>query len=113
MLRDFHAMGGAAVMAAWPVGREVTVLDFLDDTTVSVGEGRIVANSDKVPQPPCGGCRTSVDIKVEGIPDILAVDASRTLHHYVVLGRFARSIVNYCKLAGLRAVDLTAKSQLT
>jgi len=112
MLRDFHAMGGASVMAAWPVDKEVTVVDFLDETTVSVGEGRIVANSDKVAQPPCGGCRTSVDIAVEGVRDILAVDASRTLHHYVVLGRFARNIVNYCKLAGLKAVDLTAKSRL-
>jgi len=112
MLRDFHAMGGVSVMAAWPVGGDVTVLDFLDEDTVSVAEGRIVANSDHVTQPPCGGCRTSVDIAVKGIPDILDVDASRTLHHYVVLGRFKQNIVNYCKLAGLKAVDLTAKARL-
>lgn len=111
MLRDFHAMGGVSVMAAWPVGREVTVLDFLDKATVIVGQGRIVANSDNVPQPPCGGCRTSVDIALEGVGDILAVKCP-TLHHYVVLGRSARSVVNYCKLAGLKAFDLTAKSQL-
>ena len=111
MLRDFHSMGGVTVMAAWPVGREVTVLDFLDKTTVIVGEGPIVANTDNIAQPPCGGCRTSVDIAVEGIPDILAVKCP-TFHHYVVLGRYKQSIVNYCKLAGLKCFDLTAKTQL-
>jgi hypothetical protein len=109
MLRDLHAMGGVSMMAAWPVGREVTVVD-LHGKDVIVGEGRVVANTEQIAQPPCGGCRTSVDIAVDGLADVLAVKC-QTLHHYVVLGRYLRPVVHYCKLAGLKAFDLTATTQ--
>jgi len=109
-LRDFHSAPSVAMMVAWPIGRDVTVVDMADKNTVIVGEGPIVANTGNVPQPPCGGCRTSVDIAVEGVQNVLDIKCT-SLHQYIVLGRHKRSVSNYCKLAGLKCFDLTLKTQ--
>jgi hypothetical protein len=108
-LRDFHAEGGVSVMAAWPIGREVTVIDLLGPDTLSVASGRVVANTEQVAQPPCGGCRTSVEIALDDIPDVLEVQPSRDLHEWCFLGNHRRDIINYSKLAGLKVADLTGK----
>jgi len=112
-LRDFHAEGGVSVMAAWPIGREVTVIDLLGPDTLSVASGRVVANTEQVAQPPCGGCRTSVEIALDDIPDILEVHPSRDLHEWCFLGNHRRDIINYSKLAGLKVADLTGKPLVT
>ena len=59
-------------------------MDFLGPKSIIVSSGRVVANTKDMPQPPCGGCRTCVEFKVDGIADTLDIVAG---HHKVHVGQ--------------------------
>ena len=107
VLRNFHAMGGVCPMVAWPVGKAATVMDFLGGKSVLVNSARVVANTEKITQPPCGGCRTSVELAVDGVANTLDIHAGH--HKWCILGNYARKIRNFCKLTALPVADLTGK----
>jgi hypothetical protein len=107
VLRNFHAMGGVCPMVAWPIGNEATIMDFLNENSMILGTVRVVANTEKIAQPPCGGCRTSVEFAVDGVANTLDIEAGH--HKWCVLGNYGRKIRNFCKLAGIQVADLTGK----
>jgi len=106
-LRNFHAMGGVCPMVAWPVGKKATIMDFLGGKSIIVSTGRVVRNTEKITQPPCGGCRTSVEFAMDGIANTLDMQAGH--HKWCILGNYGRRIRNFCKLAGIPVADLTGK----
>ncbi len=106
---------GVAPQVLWPEGEQITVMKFADPAwfampakpeeaagTIWLGSGRVMTNIDT---PPSGGCRTSLEAKLDGVDRIEDV---RMLHHMLyVLGEHKEKIEAYCELAGLKAESLT------
>ena len=114
-----HAESGTSVAAQvlWPVGEKITIMKFphprdqREDHMPSpngalanrlrIGSGRVVCNIDT---PPSGGCRTLVEVAVDGVEDIVKV---KMLHHMLyVLGDHTPKFKAYCKLAGIQVESL-------
>jgi hypothetical protein len=114
-LRSFHANRGVSIQASWPVGKEATIVDRLSlkDSLFTVVSGRVVANNDRIQQPPCGGCRTVVEFALDWQGDILDLHPGDDLHATAILGNFRRPLMLFCKLAGLTPVDITGKPVAT
>ena len=106
-LRDFHNTGGGVCpMVAWPIGKRATIMDFHEDA-LSLGAGRVVANTEDFAQPPCGGCRTTVAFELDDVRDVLKTGSGH--HQWCVLGDVTRSLQAYCQLADVKVADLTGE----
>ena len=99
-LRSYHTGTGAAMQVLWPIGREVTVMQFAGPQQMILGSGRVVSN---VAQPPSGCCRTAVELAMDGVPD---TDEAKGFHQLFILGKLERGFRAYCQLAGIQAVSL-------
>jgi hypothetical protein len=63
---------------------------------ILLGTGRVVRNIDS---PPAGGCRTSLEVKVDGADDVRSL---KHLHHQLfILGNHKDRLRAYCELAGI------------
>jgi len=102
VLRDYHTQTGVAPQVLWPVGRDVTVMEFAGPDRIILGTGRVRAN---IPQPPSGCCRTAVEMELDGVTDSLGrVDARNTkgFHQLFILGNLRRTFQAYGRLAGIK-----------
>ncbi|MEA3367150.1 MAG: hypothetical protein U9R68_03435 [Planctomycetota bacterium] len=102
VLRDYHTQTGVSPQVLWPVGRDVTVMEFAGPQRIILGTGRVRAN---IPQPPSGCCRTAVEVELDGVTDSLGrVDARDTkgFHQLFILGNLGRMFRAYGKLAGIK-----------
>lgn len=105
VLRDLHNTGsGVAMMVEWPIGRRATLMDMREDARFEIGSGVVTRNTKDVPQPPCGGCRTSVAFALDNVDD--ALKAALGHHKWCVLADIVRPFLAYAKLAGLEVSDL-------
>ena len=100
---------GAVPQVLWPVGKEVTIMKFSDAawwaapknpascaSSILLGTGRVVRNIDN---PPSGGCRTSLEVRLDGIDDVRKL---KYLHHQlIVLGDHKERLRAYCELAAI------------
>jgi hypothetical protein len=100
---------GVATQVLWPVGEEVTIMKFSDAawwaapkdpasaaSSILLGTGQIVRNIDN---PPSGGCRTSLEVQVDGIDDVRQM---KHLHHQlIILGNHKDNLRAYCEMAGI------------
>ena len=105
---------GVAPQVLWPVGEEVTIMKFSDAawwaapknpascaSSILLGTGRVVRNIDN---PPSGGCRTSLEVQVDGIDDVRKL---QHLHHQlIILGNHKERLRAYCELAGIEVQTL-------
>ena len=57
---------GVSPQVLFPVGEPVTVMKFDGPGKIILGTGEVAANIDT---PPCGGCRTSVELKIDNLAD--------------------------------------------
>jgi hypothetical protein len=89
---------GVAPQVIWPVGEVVTVMKFDGPGKMILGTGQVVSNIDT---PPCGGCRTSLELRMDNVAD--SRDC-KGFHQLFVLGRHDRLIQAYCRLAGIEVV---------
>jgi len=65
-------------------------------SSILLGTGRVVRNIDN---PPSGGCRTSLEVQVDGIDDVRKL---KYLHHQlIILGKHKERLRAYCELAGI------------
>ena len=97
LLRSFHTKTGCSVQVLWPVGKEMTLIQFAGDgRSMMLGTGRVVAN---IAQPPSGCCRTAVEVTVDGCDDTRDV---KGFHQLFILGNLARAFKMYGTLAGIR-----------
>ena len=91
---------GVSPQVIWPIGEEVTVMKFDGPSKMILGTGKVVTNIDT---PPCGGCRTSVEITLDGVED---PRDSKGFHQLFVLGRHERLVQAYCQLSGIEVVHV-------
>lgn len=89
---------GVAIQVLWPVGEPVTLVRFTSPNELIVDTGTVIGN---VPTPPAGGCRTSIEIKMDNVEDARDVMG---FHQVVVLGKHRHEVESFCQLYGIRVV---------
>lgn len=99
LLRDHSESAlGVAMQVLWPVGEPVSLVRFTSANEMIIDTGIVTGNVDT---PPAGGCRTSVEIKMDGIEDCRDV---KGFHQVVVLGNHRRVLEAFCELYGIQHV---------
>ena len=91
---------GVSPQVLWPVGEPVTLIDFDGSGRLILGTGEVVTNIDT---PPCGGCRTSVELEMDDVED---TRDCKGFHQLFILGRHDRLFRAYCRLAGIEVVPI-------
>ncbi len=91
---------GVAPQVLWKLGQKVTIMKFQKSNSIILGTGKVVANIDT---PPSGGCRTSVELELDDVPD--ARDA-KGFHQLFIYGDLEKEFMAYCQLAGIKVVHL-------
>ncbi|MBN2581186.1 MAG: hypothetical protein JXB10_19550 [Pirellulales bacterium] len=91
---------GVSPQVLWPIGEPVTVMQFEGPTKMILGTGKVLANIDT---PPAGGCRTSVELALDGVAD---TRDCKGFHQLFVLGKHDHLLKAYCQLAGIEVVPL-------
>ncbi|MGQ9524462.1 MAG: hypothetical protein ACUVTZ_06410 [Armatimonadota bacterium] len=89
---------GVSVQVLWPVGEPVTLVRFNNPNEMIIDTGTVVSN---VPTPPAGGCRTSIEIKMDNVEDCRDVMG---FHQVVTLGNHRRVVEGFCQLYGIRII---------
>lgn len=99
ILRSHSESGlGISVQVLWPVGSPVSLIRFKDANELILDTGTVVSNVDT---PPAGGCRTSVEIKMDNIEDSRDVLG---FHQVVTLGQHRQVVEGFCQLYGIKVV---------
>ena len=85
ILRDHSESAlGVSVQVLWPVGAPVTLVRFQNTNELILDTGTVVSNVDT---PPAGGCRTSVEVRMDNVEDCRDVLG---FHQVVTLGDHRR-----------------------
>lgn len=87
---------GVSLQVIWEPGREVTIMQFTDPGTIILGKGKVLRNLDT---PPCGGCRTSVELAIDGPPD---TRDTKGFHQLFIMGDHVREFQAYAQMYGLK-----------
>jgi len=96
ILRNHHeSETGVSPQVLWRIGQDVTVIDFNGPGKIICGTGRVVRNIDT---PTEGGCRTSVELKMDNVPDCLD---TKGFHQLFLYGKLDRQLKAFGKLAGI------------
>ena len=101
ILRNHHeSETGVAPQVLWRVGQEVTVMEFDGPGEIIVGTGRVLRNFDT---PPEGGCRTSVELAMDNVSDVMD---TRGFHQLFIYGKLDHDLRAYGKLAGIDVLPI-------
>jgi len=95
---------GVAPQVLWRIGQKVTVMEFSGPEKIILGTGRVLRNIDT---PPSGGCRTSVELEMDGIPDSRDI---KGFHQLFVYGDLELPLKAYCQLAGIKVEHICRTS---
>lgn len=88
---------GVAPQVLWHIGQKVTVMKFgTDPEKIILGTGRVLRNIDT---PPSGGCRTSVELEMDDVPE---VRDTKGFHQLFIYGDLELPLKAYCRLAGIK-----------
>ena len=99
ILRSHSESGlGISVQVLWPVGAPVSLIRFQNPNQLILDSGTVVGNVDT---PPAGGCRTSVEIKMDNIEDCRDVLG---FHQVVTLGHHRHVVEAFCQLYGIKVI---------
>ena len=91
---------GVSPQVLWRPGQKVTVMKFSGPASIILGTGKVVSNIDT---PPAGGCRTSVEITVDGVADSRD---TKGFHQLFIYGDLERPFKAYCQLAGIKVTHI-------
>jgi len=91
---------GVAMQVLWPIGERVTVMKFTGPDTIILGTGTVLGNIDT---PPAGGCRTSVELELDDVPD---VRDTKGFHQLFICGDVEKEFKAYCQVAGIKVVHI-------
>jgi len=86
---------GVSPQVLWRIDQRVTIMKFEGPGSMIVGTGKVVRNIDT---PPSGGCRTSVVLELDGVPD--ARD-TKGFHQLFLYGNLDLGFRAYAQLAGI------------
>jgi len=90
---------GVSVQVLWREGQRVTIGSFLGPKKMVIESGVVVGNIDT---PPAGGCRTSVEVRLDGVTDTRDVLG---FHQVFFYGDHVPQLRAYCQMAGIEAVS--------
>lgn len=91
---------GVSPQVLWRVGQKVTIMQFTSPDSILLGTGRVIRNIDT---PPAGGCRTSFELELDGVPN--ARD-TKGFHQLIIYGDLEIPFKAYCELAGIKVVHI-------
>jgi hypothetical protein len=101
ILRSHSESGlGVSPQVLWRIGQEATIMKFQGPGSIILGTGRVVSN---IATPPSGGCRTSVELEVDGVADTRDV---KGFHQLFIYGNLERQFKDYCQLAGIKVTHI-------
>lgn len=86
---------GVSLQVIWEPGREVTVMQFEKPDTMILGKGKVLRNLDT---PPWGGCRTSVELAIDGPAE---TRDTRGFHQLFIAGDHVRDFKAYGQMYGI------------
>jgi len=95
-----ESMIGVAPQVLWREGQKVTVMKFQGPESIILGTGRMLRNIDT---PPAGGCRTSVELELDDVPDSRD---TKGFHQLFIYGDLENGFKAYCQLAGIEVVHI-------
>jgi len=96
ILRSHSESGlGVSTQVLWPVGQPVTLVQFFRPDALYLDTGTVTGN---VNTPPAGGCRTSVEIRMDNVEDCRDVQG---FHQVVFFGNHRRDVEAFCQLHGI------------
>jgi len=91
---------GVSPQVLWRIGQKATIMKFEGPGSMIVGTGEVVANIDT---PPSGGCRTSVELKLDGVDD---ARNTRGFHQLFMYGNLELGFRAYAQLAGINVAHI-------
>ncbi len=86
---------GVAVQVLWKPGQEVTIMQMAGPDKMLLGKGRVLRNFDT---PPAGGCRTSVELEIDGPADPCD---TKGFHQLFIYGDHVRQFKAFAQMYGL------------
>jgi hypothetical protein len=101
ILRNHHeSETGVSPQVLWRKGQDVTVMEFDGPGKIIVGTGRVTRNFDT---PQEGGCRTSVELAMDNVSDVMD---TKGFHQLFVYGKLDHDLRAYGKLAGIDVLPI-------
>ena len=91
---------GVAMQVLWRIGQKVTIMKFQGPESIILGTGKVLRNIDT---PPAGGCRTSVELELDDVPDCRD---TKGFHQLFIYGDLELPFKAYCQLAGIKVVHI-------
>jgi hypothetical protein len=91
---------GVSPQVLWRKGQKVTIMKFTGSESIILGTGKVLGNIDT---PPAGGCRTSVELEIDGVAD---TRDAKGFHQLFIYGDLERPFKAYCQLAGIKVVHV-------
>ena len=91
---------GVAMQVLWREGQKVTIMKFQGPESIILGTGRVLRN---IETPPAGGCRTSVELELDDVPDCRD---TKGFHQLFIYGDLELPFKAYCQLAGIKVVHI-------
>ncbi len=88
---------GVSMQILWKPEQEVTIMQFTGPKRMILGSGKVIRNLDT---PPAGGCRTSVELLIDGPPDTRDTEG---FHQLFLYGDHVRKLKAYCQMYGITA----------
>jgi hypothetical protein len=105
VVQHHHGMRDATPVPMWAEGERVTVFDVWWDprrpeagTRMYISTGEVAGQNSA---PPSGGCVVSVNLKLDGAPDLLTYPG---FHQLFVMGDFRTELVEFCRLHGAEPI---------
>jgi hypothetical protein len=95
-----ESASGVALQVLWRPGQEITIMKFLAPNTMVLGTGRVV---DNVKGAAATACRTSVEVKIDGLADVRNIEDN---HQLFLSGKWDEQLKAYAELAGLKHVPI-------
>ncbi len=86
---------GVSLQVIWPEGTGVTVMEMIEPGKMILGQGKVLRNYET---PPAGGCRTSVDLELDGPED---VRDTKGFHQLFIAGKHVRDFQAYAQMYGI------------
>jgi len=93
---------GTVTQVLWRPGQKITIMKFQGPEKIILGTGKVVCNIDT---PPSGGCRTSLEVALDNVPD---TRDTRGFHQLFIYGDLEDEFKAYCQLAGIQVLPLYA-----
>jgi hypothetical protein len=91
---------GLALQILWREEQEVTVAEFAGPNNMIIGCGKVIRNLNT---PPAGGCRTSVELAIDGPPD---TRDTKGFHQLFIYGNHVHQLKAYCQMYGITAAHI-------